>query len=286
MGRCSRTSAAQRTGAFNEIPFTKAHGAQNDFLLTWEKDAPEAGRDALARAICDRHAGVGADGWMLVSPPAGRRVPMAPSSSTTRMAARRRFPATARVARRPSSSRTAWPAATVRIRTGAGVKTLRLLERNGREFEFEMDMGRPAITAERLRPAAFQRAARRDAVVRWGTRSAPFPVTDFDFDWRAMGARNRAAPALPQPHQRLLREAPWTALHRRALLGARRGRNHELGNRLHGRGRHGRGARLGEVSGDACSRRRGRSMFAWKDDVYLTGPAQILVAEGEFLLGE
>ena len=51
------------------IPFTKAHGAQNDFLLTWGRDAPGGGYPALARAICDRHTGVGADGWMLVDPP-------------------------------------------------------------------------------------------------------------------------------------------------------------------------------------------------------------------------
>jgi len=25
------------------IPFTKAHGAQNDFLLTWRRDAPGGG---------------------------------------------------------------------------------------------------------------------------------------------------------------------------------------------------------------------------------------------------
>src|ERR1035441_7812487 len=51
-----------------QIPFTKAHGARNDFLLTWAADAPAGGRAEVARAICDRHAGVGADGWILVTP--------------------------------------------------------------------------------------------------------------------------------------------------------------------------------------------------------------------------
>ncbi len=54
-----------------KIPFTKAHGAKNDFLLTWEADAPAGDRAAVARAICERHTGVGADGWMLVAPEAG-----------------------------------------------------------------------------------------------------------------------------------------------------------------------------------------------------------------------
>ena len=53
------------------IPFTKAHGAHNDFLLTWRNDAPDGADYAeVARAICERHTGVGADGWMLVDPPA------------------------------------------------------------------------------------------------------------------------------------------------------------------------------------------------------------------------
>src|SRR5947209_2535308 len=48
------------------IPFTKAHGAGNDFLLSWADDVPTANHPAIARAICDRHTGIGADGWMLV----------------------------------------------------------------------------------------------------------------------------------------------------------------------------------------------------------------------------
>ena len=55
-----------------KIPFTKAHGAKNDFLFTWRRDAPDpaaADHAAVARAICDRHTGIGADGWMLVDPP-------------------------------------------------------------------------------------------------------------------------------------------------------------------------------------------------------------------------
>src|SRR5258708_15843465 len=51
-----------------EIPFTKAHGARNDFLLTWASQAPTDGLDRAAIAICDRHTGAGADGWLLVSP--------------------------------------------------------------------------------------------------------------------------------------------------------------------------------------------------------------------------
>src|ERR1700747_2291483 len=51
-----------------KIPFLKAHGAKNDFLLTSVSDVPDAVPAAdLARAICDRHTGIGADGWIVVS---------------------------------------------------------------------------------------------------------------------------------------------------------------------------------------------------------------------------
>src|ERR1051325_706643 len=54
-----------------KIPFTKAHGARNDFLLTWRAELPnDLDFPAAAQAICERHTGVGADGWLLLSPAA------------------------------------------------------------------------------------------------------------------------------------------------------------------------------------------------------------------------
>ena len=50
------------------IPYHKLHGAGNDFLLTAQGDLPPVLDLApIARAICNRYTGVGADGWMLVS---------------------------------------------------------------------------------------------------------------------------------------------------------------------------------------------------------------------------
>ncbi|MGH9631708.1 MAG: diaminopimelate epimerase, partial [Bryobacteraceae bacterium] len=49
------------------IPFTKAHGAKNDFLLTWSDSFSGKPSGEMAAAICRRHTGIGADGWMLVS---------------------------------------------------------------------------------------------------------------------------------------------------------------------------------------------------------------------------
>jgi len=48
-----------------ELQFAKAHAYGNDFLYVRQADAAGLPPDALARALCDRHAGIGADGLIL-----------------------------------------------------------------------------------------------------------------------------------------------------------------------------------------------------------------------------
>ena len=169
-----------------KIPFTKAHGARNDFLLTWEKDVPQGVRADMARAICDRHTGVGADGWMLVSPPVDGNAEGAIqlynsdgsmaeiSGNGTRCAA-------------AFLIRHGYAAGVVRIRTGAGIKHLRLLQRAERKFEFEMNMGTPEVQAERFQLPL--REGVRDVTLLWvGNPQCAVLVRNFEFDWRAVGA--------------------------------------------------------------------------------------------------
>lgn len=52
--------------------FAKAHAYGNDFLYIRERDvAPGTALDALARELCERHTGIGADGLILYEPDAG-----------------------------------------------------------------------------------------------------------------------------------------------------------------------------------------------------------------------
>src|SRR5487761_2384611 len=53
------------------IPFVKMHGARNDFVVVDERDFAVDDAARAARAICDRHAGIGADGVLLVGPGEG-----------------------------------------------------------------------------------------------------------------------------------------------------------------------------------------------------------------------
>lgn len=53
------------------IPFVKMHGARNDFVVVDERDFALDDPQRAARAFCDRHAGIGADGVLVVGPGEG-----------------------------------------------------------------------------------------------------------------------------------------------------------------------------------------------------------------------
>jgi diaminopimelate epimerase len=80
-----------------------------------------------------------------------------------------------------------------RIWTGAGIKCLKLIRHDGDEFDFEMNMGDIRV----LELAAKVRDL--DAViVDAGNPQCVFPVDDFDFDWRAVGAAAERDPRFPK----------------------------------------------------------------------------------------
>jgi diaminopimelate epimerase len=55
-----------------KLPFVKLHGCANDYVLVDAAAHPVADPSALARTSADRRTGVGADGLLLVLPPADR----------------------------------------------------------------------------------------------------------------------------------------------------------------------------------------------------------------------
>jgi diaminopimelate epimerase len=168
-----------------KIPFTKAHGSKNDFLLTWEDHAPREGPAGLARAICDRHTGIGGDGWMLIGkdPEADARIRLFNSDgSEPEMSGNGTRCAAAFLIENGS------PADTLRIRTGAGIKHLRLLRRQARRFSFEMNMGRAYYSKEEVRTALNIQGQTFDTtILNVGNPQCAVFVEDFDLDWRAAG---------------------------------------------------------------------------------------------------
>jgi diaminopimelate epimerase len=135
------------------LPLIKAQALGNDFLLVSvrsiaaTRDLPE-----LARRVCDRHRGVGADGLMLFED--------TPEGAETRL-----FNAdggAAEVSGNGVRCAAAWlartralaPGARLVIGTAAGPKRLDLTAVEGQRFTFRADMGAPAeLRAERIEVA-------------------------------------------------------------------------------------------------------------------------------------
>ena len=142
-------------------------------------------------AICDRYTGVGADGWMLVD-----RAPGPDYDATIRLfnsdgsepelSGNGTRCAAALLAReRPDQTE-------FRIRTGAGVKHLRLISQTNGAFEFEMNMGEARVVELHATVQS------RDAViVDVGNPQCVMPVPNFDFDWPAVGAATERDPRFP-----------------------------------------------------------------------------------------
>ncbi len=72
----------------------------------------------------------------------------------------------------------------VDIVTGAGIKKLRLLDRNGHAYSFEMNMGRATI--EELRASLVP--GHECVILNVGNPQCALFTNDFEFDWRALGA--------------------------------------------------------------------------------------------------
>jgi diaminopimelate epimerase len=184
----------------SSIPFFKAHGAQNDFLLTWGEDVPAGVVDlaALAKAICNRNTGVGADGWITVT-----RSHLAPGAGLPpRISIQLWNSDGSRSEISGNGTRCAAalvvdsgdPRSEIPILTGAGVKTLKLMERNGREFLFEMNMG-----SAHIEDVCSGIAPGREAVIlNVGNPQCAVFCRDFDFDWKSLGAELERHPRFPE----------------------------------------------------------------------------------------
>ncbi|HEX5230021.1 MAG TPA: diaminopimelate epimerase [Bryobacteraceae bacterium] len=257
------------------IPFVKAHGAGNDFLLSWaEKVAvPEQDLPASARAICDRHTGIGADGWMLIQ---GNSIRLFNSDGSepemsgngTRCAAALLID----VGRAGDD---------VTIQTGAGPKHLRLLERNGRHFVFEMNMGSPSF--ETLTHIPMVDGPQEVTILNVGNPQCVVFVDQFPANWESLGAEIESHPRFPQrTNVSFVRVIDPHTIETRFY---ERGAGVTLSS---GTGSTGAGAAaiLRKVVESPVTIRTPAGevlQLRWEDSIYLTGPAEI-VGSGEFYL--
>jgi diaminopimelate epimerase len=122
------------------VRVVKAHAYGNDFVCTPAADAASE-PSSLARAICHRHHGVGADGLVLYTA-RDRGASMTllnADGSWSELSGNGLRCLAALIARHQNLQ----PPMTVTIDTDAGVKSLELLERDGERYTFRAAMGQP-----------------------------------------------------------------------------------------------------------------------------------------------
>ncbi|HSB09436.1 MAG TPA: diaminopimelate epimerase [Blastocatellia bacterium] len=132
----------------SDLKFTKAQGMGNDFLIIEVSDvAPLPAASELARRMCERNYGAGADGLVFVARARGNDADFASrifnadgseagvSGNGTRCAAAFLY------------HQGYWNQTEIRIETAAGLKRGRLVSRAGQRFEFEFDMGTPELSS-------------------------------------------------------------------------------------------------------------------------------------------
>jgi diaminopimelate epimerase len=259
-----------------EIPFTKLHGAENDFLLSWADEAPSENLPEIARRICARTTGIGADGWMLVwRITNGLRTRLFNSDGSeaeisgngTRCAAA--FALLKNAASPPKVS----------VTTAAGQKSLRLISRENQRFLFEMDMGAPRL--EELYARLHLAGRDWDAtILNVGNPQCAIFVEELPADWRIAAAEAEAHPRFPKrSNVSLVRVVDRHAI---KAVFYERGAGE---TRSSGTGSTGAAAAAilrGEVHSPVEIRTpAGTLSLRWDDSVFLTGPAE-LVGEGRY----
>jgi|YNPNPStandDraft_1061719.scaffolds.fasta_scaffold68243_1 diaminopimelate epimerase len=127
------------------MQFTKMHGIGNDFVVV---DAmrgawPEESLPGLARRICDRHFGIGADGWILVMPSRVADFRMRifnPDGSEAEMCGNG-----IRCFAKYVFERNLTPRKEIQVETLAGLMQPKLILHGGKVEKVRVDMGEPRL---------------------------------------------------------------------------------------------------------------------------------------------
>ena len=275
----SQNDARQNT----RIPFTKASACGNDFLMV---EGAHASGDlgALSRRLCDRHGGVGADGveWLFPDPEADVKARLINADgSEAEISGNGTRCVAAEICSRENKTE-------VVVRTGAGLKTSRLISReDGREgrgqgstFEFETDMGRPEVGGQLSIETMWVRAV--GTKVSMGNPHFVVFVKNFQDGWQRQAALIGTQPQFPQ----------GTNVEYVVVRGA-----NEIEIRLFERGvgetqSSGTGSCAAAVAAIASGRVAspvtviapgGSQTVRWENQVYLRGSAT-LICRGEFFV--
>lgn len=199
------------------IPFVKLEGLGNDFIVARPLEWRRRGRESnfsrseqkkfsskpflrrLVRAICERHTGIGADGFLLIGPPESRKHHAKvrffnADGSEAEMSGNGIRCAAA------SMMETRLRRQTLKIETLAGVRTLECLEVGAGCYTFRVSMGKPVLEPKLIPfcgdapapvigfPLAVNSGERRVTVTSMGNPHCSLFVKSFDdLDWPRIG---------------------------------------------------------------------------------------------------
>lgn len=261
--------------ATTTVAYTKASACGNDFLLI-DAAAITGDFNALTQRLCDRHAGVGADGveWLYddVEADVMARLINADGSEAEVSGNGTRCVAAEVCARKKQTE--------VVVRTGAGLKKCVLTAQQGNTYEFEADMGVPEIGGTLSIETMWVRAV--GTKVSMGNPHFVIFVDQFRDDWKREAALLGTQSQFPQ----------GTNVEYVVVRGP-----NEIEIRLFERGvgetqSSGTGSCASAVAAVTSERVSspvtvvapgGSQTVRWEKNVYLKGPAT-LVSRGEFFL--
>jgi diaminopimelate epimerase len=164
--------------------FTKAHAYGNDFLYVLERDVEGLGLDALARELCERQTGIGADGLIVYDPSGdGATMRLLNADGSRSEVSGNGVRGLAAILLRDDDR----PDAELTIQTAAGPKRLIRLARSGSRQTFRAAMGVPRSL--RLSPIAAAGESFEIAVMDFGNPQAVVlgPLPDLE-RFRRLGA--------------------------------------------------------------------------------------------------
>jgi diaminopimelate epimerase len=172
------------------IPFTKAHACGNDFLIVTEEAAADCDWANLARGLCARHTGIGADGiefFAWTGAKAGRIRLHNADGSMAEISGN----GTRCVAAWMAEALGSEPGDALEIATDAGVRVCRIEARRGRAVEVTAGMGVPTFEPKTL--TVLDEMIVHGTVVSTGNPHFVMVVDDARFklgnwEWRSVGA--------------------------------------------------------------------------------------------------
>jgi diaminopimelate epimerase len=205
-----------------KVRFAKFHGLGNDFLVVGGRGSKgQAGLPAplgpFARAITERHTGIGADGLVVILAPRKRQNDARArffnaDGSEAEMSGNGIRCAAAFLVSEAGSLRPTGSKRLLRIETGVGVKTLGRIEHAGRGWVFEVGMGAPILDPAKIPfkaegspipivgfPLRTERGLLPVTVTSMGNPHCTVFVADFEsIDWQRLGREIERNPLFPR----------------------------------------------------------------------------------------